>query len=629
MSKRFEAVGFAVAIAMVLAACSTPAAAPTATTEIVNPPVLNTATSTSAAAAATNTPAAATDTPAAATDTPAAAAATDTPAAAAAQPFVLNGVTMPFPRNEAVVNDQVNFAVFDSFNPFIPNGNEFAAGMEQISMEYLWYVNYATGDIVPWLADSFEYNSDYTQLTIHVHKGVTWNDGQPFTANDIVYTFQMRQKNPGALGDPDPNKVVSQISAPDDYTVVYKFNTPQPRYHLQFYCTICTGAFIIPQHIWSKQDPATFKNNPPVTTGPYMLDKTYPEQKIFVWKKNPNYWNKAKYDPAPQYVIYRTGASTSDAQFAEAKAGNSDIFGLDNALYAQQKDQIPLIHQVAYVDPCPRAVWFNHAKAPFNNGTFDRALSMTMNRQKWATNIWIPASKPAVGLWADYRNLDKYINTSSDAKWHTFDYDPQAAVKLMETIGYKQSNGQLLDSTGKQVTFVVGTPTGPSDNEYKMAQDWIQDLKAIGINASLQNFQQPPWFNNVSMGNWDVGLWWFCGATVDPMELYSGYLCNQVVPVGQNATKGNDVRYCDKNFDAVVNQLMKLTPDDPKAMPLYQQAFDIWMQDPPGVPLIQTYYTAYYNDQYWANMPTNKNLYTVPFNWWGQIVFVLFNIKPK
>lgn len=625
ISKRYRLIALAVAITTLLAACGAPAAAPTATTEVVNPPVIKEATPTTAAAAATAPSATDTAVP---TLMPAA---SDTPAATSASeaPFVLNGVTLPFKRSETVVMDQVNFAVFDSFNPFIPNGNEFADGFMQISMEYLWYVNYATGDIIPWLADSYEYSSDYKQMTIHVHKGATWNDGQPFTANDIVFTFQMRQKDPGALGDPDSDKVVAQISAPDDYTVLYKFNSPQPRYHLQFYCTICTGSMVIPQHIWSKADPKTFKNDPPVTTGAYMFDKAYPEQKLFVWKKNPNYWNKDKYNPAPNYVIYRTGATTADAGFAEAKANNTDIFGLDNALYAQQKDQLPQITQVAYVDPCPRAIWFNRAKPPFDKPEFVRAMSMLANRPKWGTNIWIPPSKPATGLWADYRNLDKYINTSSNTTYHTLDYDPAGALKLLESIGYKQNGNVLNDPSGNPVKFVVGTPTGPTDNEYKMAQDWIQDLKAIGIDASLQNFQQPPWFNKVAVGDWDTGVWWFCGATVDPMELYNQYTCDKVAPIGQRDVKGNDPRYCDKEFDTVVKQLQKITPDDPKAGPLYQQAFDIWMKDPPGVPLIQTYYTAYYNNTYWSNMLSNSNLYTVPFNWWGQISFVLFNIKPK
>jgi peptide/nickel transport system substrate-binding protein len=624
LSKRYQVAALAVCVATVLAACGTPAAAPTATTEIVNPPVIKEATATSAAAAPTAAP---TDT-AAPTAAPAA---TDTAAATtvAEAPFVLNGVTLPFKRSETVVMDQVNYSVFDSFNLFIPNGNEFAAGHQQISLEYLWYVNYATGDIIPWLADSFEYSKDYKTLTIRTHKGAAWNDGQPFTAKDIVFTFEMRKKDPGALGDPDPDKVVSQVSASDDQTVVYQFTSPQPRYHLQFWCTICTGSTVVPEHIWSKVDPKTFKNNPPVTTGPYMFDKAYPQQKIYVWKKNPNYWNKAKYDPKPNYVVYRSGAQTADQGLAEAKANNTDIFGLDNALYADQKGTIPQITQVAYVDPCPRAIWFNRAKAPFDKPEFVRALSMLMNREKWGTNIWIPASKPAVGLWADYRNLDKYINADSNTKWKTLNYAPDEAMKLLESIGYKKDGDTLKDASGKAVAFNIGTPTGPNDNEYKIAQDWIQDLKAAGINATLSNYEQAVWFPKVNNGDWDAGVWWFCGATVDPMELYNGYTCDRVAPIGQRNVKGNDPRYCNKDFDQVVSKLRNVTPDAPEAKALYQQAFDEWLKDPPGVPLIQTYYTAYYNNTYWDNMLSNSNLYTVPFNWWGQIMFVLFNIKTK
>ena len=62
---------------------------------------------------------------------------------------------------------------------------------------------------------------------------------------------------------------------------------------------------------------------------------------------------------------------------------------------------------------------------------------------------------------------------------------------------------------------------------------------------------------------------------------------------------------------------------------LYMKAYDLFMRGSPGVPLIQTYYTAYFNTTYWDNMLSNDNLYTVPFNWWGQILFVLFNISPK
>jgi peptide/nickel transport system substrate-binding protein len=617
------------AILTMLAGCAQASQAPTPTQQIINPPVLSTNTPAGAAVA--------TDTAAPAATNTVASAATNTAApvspAAGNSPLVINGVTMPFNRNQVFVMDQVNFAVFDKFNPFIPNGVEFAAGWWQISSEYLFYVNYATGKVEPRLGDSWEYNSDYTQMTIHTHKGATWNDGQPFTANDVAFTMNLCMKDATLASCPGSNDLSTwtSVTATDDYTVVFKFNQPRPRTHEIFWVKICTGQIIVPQHIWQNQDVKTFVNNPPVTTGPYMLDKTYPDQKIFVWKKNPNYWNSAALTAAaPQYVIYRSYTGTADEYLAEIQSNVNDSFGMDYQTYITKKDTIPQISLVAYVDPCPRGAYFNTAKAPFDNAEFRRALSMLMNRPKWAANIWQPASQAATAPWAIYKNLDPFINPKSDAAWGTYDYNPTKAKANFAELGYTtDSSGKLIGKDGKQVSIQVGTPTGVTDKEYAMAQDWIQDLNAVGIAATLQHFEQPVWFQKTATGDFDAGVWWLCGATVDPLELYQTYISANAVPIGSQSTKGNDVRLKDPELDAVVAKIAAITPDDPSAMALYQQAYDIFVRDAAAVPLIQTYYTTNYNTTFWDNTPSSSNLYTVPFNWWAQIEDVLFTIKAK
>ena len=113
------------------------------------------------------------------------------------------------------------------------------------------------------------------------------------------------------------------------------------------------------------------------------------------------------------------------------------------------------------------------------------------------------------------------------------------------------------------------------------------------------------------------------------MELYSGFTSDLAVPIGTRAANGNAQRLADPAFDKVVIELKKLTPTDPKAAPLYQQAYDEFMRAAPGVPIIQTIYTAYWNNTYWTGGLDQKNLYTVPFNWWGQYMFVTMKVKPK
>lgn len=608
-------------IFVMIAGCAPAATAPEVepTSAIVNPPVLKDTATPGAAEEPTAT---------AEVAEPPAEEPTKAEPAPESGPAKINGVTMDFPRNEAFIMDQVNFAVYDSFNPLIPNGVEFAAGWWQISNEYLFYVNYATGEIVPWLAQSYEYNADYTEMTIHITKGAAWNDGTPFTANDVAFTMNLCMSDKTLGSCPGDTQYWSEVTATDDFTVVFKFTEPRPRTHYMFMVRICTGQVILPKHIFENQDVKTFKNNPPVTTGPYMLDKTYPDQKILVWKKNENYWNKEKFDPKMKYVVYRTGPG-AEQQLAELQDNNTDSFGMDYQTYVDRKADIPQINMLGYVDPCPRGAFFNTMVPPFDKAEFRRAMSMLMNRQKWADNIWVPPSKAAVAPWADYRNLDKYINQEANDKWGIFKYDVEAAKALLTEAGYTWQGDKLIGLDGKPVVIEIGTPTGVQGMEYLMAQDWVEDLKAIGIEATLQHYEQPVWFDKTANGQFQAGVWWMCGATVDPLELYGGYTSDRIMPIGERAVKGNDVRLNDPELDDVVLKLQAITPDDPAALPLYMQAYDIFIRDAAAVPLIQTYYTAYFNTHYWDKTPTNENMYTVPFNWWAQILFVLTTVTPK
>jgi ABC-type oligopeptide transport system substrate-binding subunit len=130
------------------------------------------------------------------------------------------------------------------------------------------------------------------------------------------------------------------------------------------------------------------------------------------------------------------------------------------------------------------------------------------------------------------------------------------------------------------------------------------------------------------MGEFDITFWWFCGATVDPQELFRWYTCDQVVPIGEPSPNSNPYRYCNEEYDRTLRALETISPDEPAALELYLRLFDLWMQDPPGVPLIETYYSVDFNTTYWDNMPSMGNLYTVPFNWWGQIELIYFNATP-
>jgi peptide/nickel transport system substrate-binding protein len=128
--------------------------------------------------------------------------------------------------------------------------------------------------VIPWLGTGYTYNDDFTAVTITLREGVEWSDGTPFTANDVVYTVNMLKENaPDLTYAIDMQTWVTDIVATDDLTVDITLSSAHPRFMTQFFIYhFDKGIILVPEHIWSEQDPKTFTNidiaaGLPVSTG--------------------------------------------------------------------------------------------------------------------------------------------------------------------------------------------------------------------------------------------------------------------------------------------------------------------------------------------------------------------------
>ncbi|MDQ6675268.1 MAG: ABC transporter substrate-binding protein, partial [Chloroflexota bacterium] len=178
---------------------------------------------------------------------------------------------------------------FNSFSPTISR-----SGWTQAATEGLFYYNMLGDDFIPWLGESFQYNADYTQLTVTTRAGAEWSDGVPFTANDVAFTLNLLKTHPDLTNGAEINRLVASATAADDRTVQITLTAPTPRFHwdyLTFRADI--GVPIVPQHIWEGQDPSSFTNADmskgwPIGTGPYKLVSEDVQQKI--WDVRPDWW---------------------------------------------------------------------------------------------------------------------------------------------------------------------------------------------------------------------------------------------------------------------------------------------------------------------------------------------------
>lgn len=385
--------------------------------------------------------------------------------------------SLPVPREETVVlEDPAIFTVFGSFNNRIPQGNEFANGYQQIAQEYLFLANFTTGEIEPWRATSYTYNDDYTELTLKLRDDVTWNDGVPFTADDVVVTYQAVIKE-DKLGGIGLREQVQNVSAPDKTTVRFVFKRPEPRFIYGLYGQV-TGFTVWPKHVWESEDPLTFKNNLPVTTAAYKLKQVLPTLRMFVWERNETYWNRGERFPEAKYIVVRTAPASPDADLQELIANTIDVgrtvqwFQVE---LAQQSD--PTISATVFQDPCPRVVSFNTQRQPFDDPAFRWALSYAIDREKIATVISQPATVPATHPWSDYELLERFLDPGVLERY-PLTFDPDRANQLLDELGYKVgANGVRVGPDGNPLAYTLLTVDQVGTAPYETAQEIAAGMK--------------------------------------------------------------------------------------------------------------------------------------------------------
>ena len=389
-----------------------------------------------------------------------------------------------------MVVDQSPQTTWDSWNYFIPNGSNYYNGFGQVCTEFLWYLNVATGKLVPWLATGYEYNSDFTKFTMHLNPKAHWSDGKPFTSKDVAFSIDMLNKNPSLLNsNPTANSEAQTVSTPDDHTIVIDLSVPDPRYHYNYICGIVAGFYVMPEHIWSGQDPTTFKFNPPVMTGPYKLYNTNSNAQVVGWVKDPNYWNIGTLNCAPKYAAWRAASTDLDVAFEQFKAGITD-YGSDfthvSTLVAQGDKSVEILTK--FLDPCERAILINTKSASGGGILQDYrmrwVISMLIDRERIGQNIWVPATQPGVYPWAAYPGNKKW-EVPSIAKNYPLSYNPTKAQQMLDTIGAtKGSNGQRTYK-GQTVTLDILTGTLPSGGGR------VLDRTAAGAGADKRRLSSP------------------------------------------------------------------------------------------------------------------------------------------
>lgn len=544
------------------------------------------------------------------------------------------------PERAESLNIAVNGRIADptNLNIYAPGVSRSGTGLHQMIYEYFFYQNLQTGEYVPWLAESYEYNDDFTAITVKLRDGVKWSDGEPFTGDDVVFTYETLMANPGMTWAAEVVKNVASVEAPDPLTVTFNLTASNPRYHLNREAFPAVGIWggitILPKHIWEGEDPLTFKSSDPIGTGAYVLENA--TETAMTYALDEDWWGGEAFGhmPEPKKVNFLyLGPETNVALALTADELDTPNIGiLSVGSFEEVKRRNPNVSAwaselpYAWLDPCPRGMMVQNATPPWDKKEMRWALSYSVDRQAVVNLAYEGTTVPSWGIWPFYDGLTPYFEAISDlrAEYPSDAFDLAKAEELLAAQGYsKNADDKWADANGPipHMTFLVD---GNSNEDMKVGTVIVDQLNAAGFDVELTPLTGSVQSDTRLRGDYTLAFQAFCpGYIYENLELFHS---KYFVPLGEPAPwyERNSFRYQNPDFDAVVDQMAVTPPDDEAVMiDLYHQAMAIWLDDLPIVPIVQAPALVPFNSRYWTGWPSAENPWNMPVSWWATWNLVL------
>lgn len=416
-----------------------------------------------------------------------------------------------------------------SFNDIIAKETSTTSAIGYL-FEGLTETDGVTTEVIPSLAKSWEFSEDGLVWTFHLRDDVTWFDGEPFTADDVIFTYNdliFNESIPSSSRDIftiDGQR--PRIEKVDDYTVV--FTLPKPFVPLLRYL----GQAILPEHVLRPAvEEERFNSTWGVDTDPSKLIGTGPFKMIefrqderLVYERNPNYWKKDKEGNRLPYLerIVIQIVENQDVELVNFESGELDIIGVRSKDYTHLKRKEKEGNFTLY--NCGPAfgtnfICFNQnpyrVKAPkidwFTDLAFRKAVAYALDKETIINNIFNGLGYPQTAA------MSKAAVAFFNPKVIAYDYDHDKAARILSEAGYKDQDGDGIreDSLGNPIKFTL--LTNAENTVRKDIGTIIQtDLKRLGMDVTFS----PIDFNNLvtrldASYDWDAILIGLTGG-IDP-----------------------------------------------------------------------------------------------------------------
>ena len=514
-----------------------------------------------------------------------------------------------YPRNETLYTTGKQWGPPATWNPLDPNA---AMGTVGLQYETLFLYDPLADTFEPWLAESASW-TDATTYTIKMRQGVTWSDGQPLTADDVVFTIGLGKIKAVGWNIWD---YITDASAPDASTVVVKFNNPA----YQEWATWTYDKPILPRHIWesrANEDILKDTNANGVGSGPYGY-RTAAEDRM-VWERNDGWWatTALNLEVKPKYIVDIVNGANNVALGLLMQGG----IDLSNNFLPGIATLVDNGYVSTYFKGAPymlsgNTAWLvtNDQRKPTDDPQFRLAIAYAVNVPDIVNKVYgniVRAADPT-GLLPTW---DKYVDTAQRDQLG-FSYNPQKAQQILDAAGYRKGgDGFYANKDGSAIKLTIMVPSGWSD--WEAARDVIiSSLKAAGINTEARIVD----YNGLvdARNNYDFDL-----AVNNEVQLsntpwtYYDYMFRMPLMEGSGKNR-NYGGYENPDAWALVQQLDKTPVDDVAAMQsITSKLQKISLTDMPVIPLWYNGLWSQVSNVVWTGWPSDEGNHVLPATWNG------------
>ena len=489
--------------------------------------------------------------------------------------LLLAGAALLLPGHAPAGAKTLVFCSEGSPENFSPMLNTTGTTFDANRPVYSRLINFKPGGtaIEPGLAESWDVSADGKTFTLHLRHGVKWQSNatfkptRDFNAEDVLFTFNRQgdenspyHKISGGsydyYGDMGFAKLLTSITAPDPYTVVFTLAEPQAPFLADLamdFATIMSAEYA---DTLMKAGKPEQLDQVPIGTGPFSF-VAYQRDATIRYRRFDAYWGpKAKLDG----LVFSINKDPA-VRLAKLRANECQVMAYPTPQDLPGIKADPALTLMDLPGLNVGYLAFNNMKKPFDDKRVRQALNMAIDKKAIIDAVYGGAGQPA-------KNLIPPIMWSYNNSITDYPHDPAAAKKLLAEAGYPEGFETDLWA------MPVQRPYNPDAR--RIAELMQSDLAQVGVKAHIVSYEWGEYRKRVQAGEHQMAELGWTGDNGDPDNFFTPLASCASARVGG----GSASKWCNKDFDALLAKAVGLSDQGERAK-LYEQAQVIMHEEAP------------------------------------------------